>query len=69
MTELPIAPVVRLMKQSGADRISSDAGAALIELMEKYAESLTREAAKLASHAGRKTVTAYDIRMAADLLR
>ncbi|MDD1713334.1 MAG: histone family protein [Methanoregulaceae archaeon] len=69
MTELPIAPVVRLMKQSGADRISSDAGAALIELMEKYAESLTREAGKLASHAGRKTVTAYDIRMAADLLR
>jgi len=69
MTELPIAPVVRLMKQSGAERISSDAGTALIELMEKYGDSLTREAIKLASHAGRKTVTAHDIRMAAELLR
>lgn len=69
MTELPIAPVVRLMKQSGAERISSDAGTALIELMEKYGDSLTREAVKLASHAGRKTVTAHDIRMAAEILR
>jgi len=40
-----------------------------IELMEKYGDSLTREAIKLASHAGRKTVTAHDIRMAAELLR
>jgi DNA-binding protein len=69
MTELPSAPVIRLMKQSGAERISSDAGAALIELMEKYGDSLTREAVKLASHAGRKTVTAHDIRMAAEILR
>lgn len=60
---------MRLIRRSGADRIGADAGDALAALMESYGVSVAKEAIKLASHAGRKTVTAHDIRMAAEILR
>lgn len=36
--------------------------------MEAYGAKITKEALKLASHAGRKTITKDDIRMAAEIL-
>jgi len=68
VTELPVAPVMRIIRKSGAERVSSDAGELLSELMEAYGVKITREAIKLASHAGRKTVTKDDVRMAAEIL-
>jgi DNA-binding protein len=68
MMELPVAPVIRIVRKSGAERVSSDAGEALAELMAEYGAKISKEAVKLASHAGRKTITAGDIRMAADIL-
>jgi histone H3/H4 len=67
MSELPRAPVERILKKTGAERVSSESVDALCELMETYATILAREALKNAIHAGRKTIRESDIRMAADL--
>ena len=68
MTEIPIAPVIRIIRKAGADRVGNEAGEALTDLMEQYGQKIAKEALKLASHAGRKTITAHDIRMAAEIL-
>lgn len=64
MTELPIAPIKRLLKDAGASRISDDAAVKLAEVLEEIGEDLSRSATKLAKHAGRKTVKAEDIELA-----
>lgn len=67
---LPLAPVARIIKELGkAERVGEDATAALREELERYGERVSAEASKLATHAGRKTVKAEDIRFAAENLR
>lgn len=52
------------MREAGALRVSDDAKATLAELLEEKALEISSEAKKLAEHAGRKTVTEKDIRLA-----
>lgn len=62
---LPLAAMEKILKLSGAERVSDKAKAALKDAVEDVAEKIAADAVKLAIHAGRKTVKAGDIKLAA----
>jgi len=65
MAILPIAPVDRLVREAGAERVSEGAREALAKILEDEGMKIAKEAIKLAEHAGRKTVKVEDIELAA----
>ena len=62
---LPLAAMEKILKQSGADRVSDKAKEALKEVIEEIAEEIAQNAVRFAVHAGRKTVKARDVKLAA----
>ena len=62
---LPLAAMEKLLKQSGAERVSDKAKAALKNIVEEKANDIAVKAIQLAKHAGRKTIKGEDIRLAA----
>lgn len=64
MTEIPKAPVTRIAKAAGAERISKDAEEKLVEAVEAYVNKLSEAAIDLAKHADRKTIQPEDIELA-----
>lgn len=64
MSELPIAPVKRLMKSVGSYRVSDDAAVYLNEALEAEGLRIASKAGKLAKHAGRKTISLADVKLA-----
>ena len=64
MGEIPLAPIGRIIKNVGGQRVSMGAEEALGIVLEEWAEDISRQAVKLAKHAGRVTVNASDIELA-----
>jgi histone H3/H4 len=63
--ELSVAPMHRICKKAGASRVSEAAAKALAKELEGVGIKMAKEAIDYAMHAGRKTVKAEDIEIAA----
>lgn len=66
---LPLAPVERIIRNAGGDRVSEGAGIELARKLEDYGLDVSREAVMLAKHAGRTTIKEEDIRLAVARLK
>ncbi|RLI17464.1 histone [Candidatus Bathyarchaeota archaeon] len=63
---IKIAPMHKLIKRAGAARVSEESAIALSEILEEVGLKVAKEAIDFARHAGRKTVKARDIKIAAE---
>ncbi|BBL45318.1 archaeal histone A2 [Nanobdella aerobiophila] len=68
-TPIPVAPLYRVLRKSGASRIGQDAKLAMVEAVLQVAEGIAERAVELSKHAGRKTIHEDDIRLAIRELR
>ena len=64
MSEIPKAPIARIIKDTGAQRVSEDAKAELAEYLEEVARDVAIEANNVAKIAKRKTIKPEDIKLA-----
>ena len=62
---LPLAPVERIARKAGIDRISADAIKEIAKIIEELGHELALEAAQVARHAKRKTILREDIKFIA----
>jgi len=62
---LPLAAMEKILKQCGAERVSDKAKIALKGAVEEIADQIAAKAVNLAKHAGRVTVKASDVKLAA----
>jgi histone H3/H4 len=63
--EIAVAPMHRLCKKAGADRVSEAAAKELAKALEEIGVKIAKEALDYAMHAGRKTIKSEDIEIAA----
>ena len=62
-SELGLSAMYRILKKSGAQRVSDESAVELRRVIEEIAEAVAKNAVDLANHAGRKTVKAEDVKL------
>ena len=63
--EIAVAPMHRLCKKAGADRVSEAAAEELAKVLEQIGVKIAKEALDYAVHSRRKTIKVEDIEIAA----
>ncbi|NWJ43579.1 NFYB/HAP3 family transcription factor subunit [Marine Group I thaumarchaeote] len=67
-SELGLSAMYRILKKSGAQRVSDESAVELRRDIEEIAEAIAKNAVEMSSHAGRKTVKAEDVKLASKQL-
>ena len=62
-SELGLSAMYRILKKSGAERVSDESADELRRIIEEIAAVIAKNAVDMASHAGRKTVKAEDVKL------
>ena len=63
-SELGLSAMYRILKKSGAQRVSDESAVELRRVIEEISEAIAKNAVDMSSHAGRKTVKAEDVNLA-----
>tara|TARA_Y100000590_G_scaffold111448_1_gene127096 strand:- start:266 stop:487 length:222 start_codon:yes stop_codon:yes gene_type:complete len=63
-SDLGMAAMHRILKKSGAGRVSDEAAEELRKVIEQIAGEIAKNAVDMSAHAGRKTVWAEDVKLA-----
>jgi len=63
-SELGLSAMYRILKKSGAPRVSDESAIELRRVIEEIAEAIAKNAVDMSNHAGRKTVKAEDVKLA-----
>ncbi len=63
-SELGLSAMYRILKKSGAARVSDESADELRRIIEEVAVAIATSAVDLSTHAGRKTVKADDVKLA-----
>ncbi|MBU7040603.1 MAG: NFYB/HAP3 family transcription factor subunit, partial [Theionarchaea archaeon] len=58
---IALAPVDRILRKAGAERVSKDAALELRDIVENFAHRIATEAVRRSSESGRKTVFKEDV--------
>jgi histone H3/H4 len=61
---LPNAPVERILRNAGAERVSKEAVEELKKSLEEVGEDISADAVNMADHADRNTVKKEDVELA-----
>lgn len=63
-SELGLSAMYRILKKSGAERVSDESADELRRIIEEIASVIAKNAVDMSTHAGRKTVKAEDVKLA-----
>ena len=63
-SELGLSAMYRILKKSGAQRVSDESAEELRRIIEEIAVAIAKNAVEMSIHAGRKTVRSEDVKLA-----
>ncbi|KAG2477313.1 MAG: putative archaeal histone 1 [Nitrosopumilales archaeon] len=63
-SEFGLSAMYRILKKSGAQRVSEESADELRRIVEEVAVTIAKSAVEMANHASRKTVKAEDVKLA-----
>ncbi|MFQ6025531.1 MAG: histone family protein [Nitrosopumilaceae archaeon] len=64
-SEFGLSAMYRILKKAGAERVSDESADELRRILEEIGIAIAKSAVEMSSHAGRKTVKAEDVKLAA----
>lgn len=64
-SEFGLSVMYRILKKAGADRVSDESANELRRILEEVGAAIAKSAVEMSTHAGRKTIKAEDVRLAA----